>query len=92
MDNLTIRLESLRGKRQSGNDHRLKPGFFYSPLGIRGARVEGVTEDSDTLSATIREHGVSDVGKYLSRRDAGLKGKVVLTMGSTGGLTDDGGP
>lgn len=92
LNNLAIRLESLRGKGQSGNDHRLKFGFFCSPLGVRRGRIERVAEDPDTLSAAIREHRVSNVGKHLSGRDVGLEREVMLTMGSTRGFTDNSGP
>lgn len=92
LNNLAIRLESLRGKGQSGNDHRLKFGFFCSPLVVRRGRIERVAEDPDTLSAAIREHRVSNVGKHLSGRDVGLEREVMLTMGSTRGFTDNSGP
>lgn len=92
LNNLTIRFESLRSKGQSGNDHRLKLGFFYSPLSVRRGRIERVPEDPDALSATIREHRISNVGKHLSGRDVGLEGEVMLTMGSTRGFTDNSGP
>lgn len=92
LNNLAIRLESLRGKGQSGNDHRLKFGFFCSPLGVRRGRIERVAEDPDTLSAAIREHRVSNVGKHFSGRDVGLEREIMLTMGSTRGFTDNSGP
>lgn len=92
LNNLAIRLESLRGKGQSGNDHRLKFGFFCSPLGVRRGRIERVAEDPDTLSAAIREHRVSNVGKHFNGRDVGLEREIMLTMGSTRGFTDNSGP